>query len=65
MLKERLRDLFKSYEPDIRLIVFEVGEFEQENISMKTPHFKEPIDAIVEKIARKRIKQADDKVFEE
>lgn len=65
MLKERLRDLFKSYEPDIRQIVTEVGDFEQGNISMEKPHFKEPIDAIIERIARNRIKQTDDKVFEE
>jgi hypothetical protein len=65
MLKERLRELFKSYDPDIRQIVFEVGEYEQENISMERPHFKDPIDAIVERIARRKIKQTDDKVFED
>jgi hypothetical protein len=65
MLKERLRELFKSYDPDIRQIIFEVGEYEQENISMERPHFKDPIDAIVERIARRRSKQTDEKVFEE
>jgi len=65
MLRERLMNLFKSYDQEIRQIILEVGEYEQENISMEKPHFKDPIDAIIERIARKKVKQTDEKVFEE
>ena len=37
MLRERLRALFKNYDPAVRRVIDEVGEMEQQLISMKSP----------------------------
>jgi hypothetical protein len=36
MLKERLTNLFKQYDPAVRAVIVEIGEIEQRYISMKT-----------------------------
>ena len=65
MLREQLKKLFESYDPEIRKIIDEVGELEQMHISMKRPHLTEHIDSIVERIARLHLNQNDADVFGE
>ncbi len=65
MLREKLRDLFKNYDTEIQQLVWEAGEFEQMNISMKAPRFSEEYDAMITRIARKLMEQDDSDVFED
>lgn len=56
MLRDRLKVLFKSYDPAIRQVIYEVGEVEQQFISMKTPRgIYDKIDEIVTRIAKEEI----------
>lgn len=55
MLKDRLKQLFEDYDLQIQKVILEVLKFEQENISMKTPRYSEPIDAAVTQIARQSL----------
>lgn len=55
MLKDRLKQLFEDYDPQIQRVIIEVLKFEQENISMKAPRYSEPIDAVVTQIARQSL----------
>jgi hypothetical protein len=65
MLRERLKQLFISYDSPIRQIIDEVGELEQMHISMKKPHLNEQIDDIVERIARQQLNHPETDAFEE
>lgn len=47
MHKERLKELFKAYDPDVKNIILRVLDIEQENISMEKPRVKEQIDKII------------------
>lgn len=54
--KDRLRALFKSYDPAIRRVIAEVGEIEQQYISMKSPMgIMKDIDELITKIAREEL----------
>jgi hypothetical protein len=57
MLKDRLNRLFTKYDPDIQAVISEVLTLEQEHISRKNPHVKEPIDQIITRLANKKLKQ--------
>ena len=57
MLKDRLNQLFTRYDADIQAVISEVLDWEQAHISMKTTHFKDPIDQIVSRLANKKLKQ--------
>lgn len=60
MLRERLRQLFENYDPAIKQIVYEVGEIEQQYISMKTPRgIMNEIDEIITRIAQEEIDYLD------
>ena len=66
MLKERLRALFKSYDPAIRQIIYEVGELEQRYISMKRPRgIRSEIDEIVTRIAQQELEKGASNADEE
>lgn len=61
MLKERLKALFKSYDPPIQQIIFEVGELEQQYISMKNPRgIRDEIDEIVTKVAKQELEKVNE-----
>ena len=57
MLKDRLRELFVTYDPAIQRIVYEVGELEQQHISMERPRVKDQIDEIITRIARQQLER--------
>jgi len=57
MLKDRLKELFLAYDPAIQRIVYEVGELEQQHISMERPRVKDQIDEIITRIARQQLKR--------
>lgn len=56
MLRDRLKALFKNYDPAVRQIIYEVGELEQQKISMKNPRgILEEIDVIISRIAKEEL----------
>lgn len=57
MLQDRLKELFLTYEPAIQRIVHEVGEIEQQHISMERPRVKDQIDEIITRIARQQLER--------
>lgn len=59
MLREKLNQLFTLYDPAIQTIISEVLELEQTFIalSMDKPRWKEPLDQIVTRIARKELER--------
>lgn len=61
MLKERLNQLFTLYEPAIQTLISEVLMLEQTFISldMERPRWKEPLDQIITRIARKELERMD------
>jgi len=62
MLKDRLKALFKSYDPVIRQVIYEVGEIEQQYISMEKPRgIMKDIDEIITRIAREELAQMSEK----
>ncbi len=64
MLKDRLKELFLTYDPAIQRIVYEVGELEQQHISMERPRVKEQIDEIITRIARQQLERDDTDEYE-
>lgn len=54
LLKERLRQLFSSYDPDVQRVVNEVLDLEQRYISYDRPRLKDQIDEIVAAVADKK-----------
>lgn len=55
MFKEKLRELFTVYPPEIQTLIMRVLAFEQENISYeRVPRVKEQIDEIVTQVAVSR-----------
>ncbi|MCP5097977.1 MAG: hypothetical protein GY943_20710 [Chloroflexi bacterium] len=58
MLRDRLKTLFNNYDPAIRQVIYEVGEIEQQYISMKTPRgIMNEIDEIITRIAKEEIER--------
>lgn len=55
MYRERLRQLFSDYDPEIQTVIAEVLRLEQEHITMDRPHLKGPIDEIVDQVAKKKL----------
>ena len=55
MLKDRLMELFKEYEPDVQDVIAEVLALEQEHISMERPRVKQPIRQIIDRVVKDRL----------
>lgn len=56
MVIDRLKALFKSYDPAVRQVIYEVGEIEQQYISMERPRgIYKDIDDVITKIAREEL----------
>lgn len=55
MLKDRLMELFKEYEPDVQYVIAEVLALEQEHISMERPRVKQQIRQIIDRVVRDRL----------
>lgn len=60
MLREKLNQLFTSYDPAIQKIIAEVLTLEQAYISMDRPHIKDQIDQIVSRVASKELERMDE-----
>ena len=59
MLKERLNELFTTYDPVIQSLIAEILILEQANISFERPHLKEPVDQIISRLANKELERTD------
>lgn len=59
MHKERLTNLFESFDPTVRSIILGVLDIEQEHISMEKPRVKEHIDEIISAAAKKELEKMD------
>ena len=59
MLKERLNQLFTTYDHAIQSLIAEVLILEQANISLERPHLKEYIDQIISRLANKELDRTD------
>lgn len=58
MLRDRLKELFKNYDPAVRQVINEVGEVEQQFISMERPRgIYEKIDEIITRIAEEELRR--------
>lgn len=57
MQKERLINLFETFDPAIRNIILGVLDIEQEHISMERPRVKDQIDEIVTAAAKKEVER--------
>ena len=57
MHKERLNNLFESFDPAVKNIILGVLDIEQEHISMERPRVKEHIDEIVTAVAKKEVEK--------
>ncbi|NNJ10280.1 hypothetical protein EKD04_008065 [Chloroflexales bacterium ZM16-3] len=55
MHRERLRNLFSSYEPAIQSVIDQVLQLEQEYITMDRPRLKDQIDDIIEEVAKQEL----------
>lgn len=60
MQKERLNNLFESFDPALRNIILGVLDIEQEHISMERPRVKDQIDEIVTAAAKKEVERLAD-----
>lgn len=60
MHKERLTNLFESFDPTVRSIILGVLDIEQEHISMEKPRVKEHIDEIISAVAKKELEKMDE-----
>lgn len=58
MHKERLKELFKAYDPDVKNIILRVLDIEQENISMEKPRVKEQIDKVISDSANRYLAES-------
>lgn len=60
MLKDRLKELFKGYDPAVQRVIREVGEIEQQYISMERPRgIMKDIDDMITWIARAELERID------
>jgi len=57
MQKERLSNLFETFDPAVKNIILGVLDIEQEHISMERPRVKEQIDEIITSVAKKEIEK--------
>lgn len=59
MLKDRLKELFKGYDPAVQRIIREVGEIEQQYISRERPRgIMKDIDEMITRIAREELERS-------
>jgi len=58
VLRERLNQLFKAYDPAIQSLISQVLTLEQEHISLDKPHLKNEIDQIISQLASKEVDRA-------
>jgi hypothetical protein len=66
VLRDRLKELFNSYELAVRQLIYEVGDLEQQFISMKNPRgIMNEIDEIVTRIASQELERENAEAFEE
>ncbi len=62
MLRDRLKTLFDNYDPAVRRVIYEVGDLEQQYISMKNPRgIMNEIDEIITRIAREEVERMENK----
>ncbi len=59
MLRDRLNQLFKGYDPTIQAIIHDVLILEQEHISLERPRIKDQIESIISRQAEKELDQLD------
>lgn len=59
MLRDRLYQLFKGYDPNIQALIHDVLTLEQEHISLERPRIKDQIDSIISRQAGKELDQTD------
>lgn len=58
MLKDRLKALFKSYDPAVRQVIYEIGDIEQQYISMERPRgIMKDIDEAITRIAKQELER--------
>ncbi|MFQ5399715.1 MAG: hypothetical protein ACE5E7_08970 [Anaerolineae bacterium] len=58
MLRDRLKELFKNYDPAVRQVINEVGEIEQQFISMERPRgIYDKIDEVITRIAEEELRR--------
>ncbi|MCA9901987.1 MAG: hypothetical protein KC433_27600 [Anaerolineales bacterium] len=58
MLKDRLKALFTSYDPAVRQVIYEIGDIEQQYISMERPRgIMKDIDEAITRIARQELER--------
>jgi len=58
MLRDRLKALFKSYDPAVRQVIYEIGDIEQQYISMERPRgIMKDIDEAITRIARQELER--------
>ena len=50
MLKDRLMELFKEYDPEVQRVISEVLTLEQEHISMERPRVKNLVKQIIDHV---------------
>ncbi len=56
MLRDRIKTLFNQYDSAIRQVIYEVGDIEQQFISMKNPRgIMNEIDAVISRIAEEEL----------
>lgn len=55
MHKERLSNLFETFDPAVKNIILGVLDIEQEHISSERPRVKEHIDEIITSVAKKEV----------
>jgi hypothetical protein len=56
MLRDRVKTLFNQYDPAVRQVIYEVGDIEQQFISMKNPRgIMSEIDAVISRIAEEEL----------
>ncbi|MDZ4720210.1 MAG: hypothetical protein SH847_17290 [Roseiflexaceae bacterium] len=54
LLKDRLRQMFVSYDPDIQRVLSEMLDLEQQNISYERPRLKEQVNDIITNVAENK-----------
>jgi hypothetical protein len=57
MQKERLMNLFETFDPAVKNIILGVLDIEQEHISMERPRVKDHIDEIITAAAKKEVER--------
>lgn len=62
MQKERLTNLFETFDPAVRNIILGVLDIEQEHISMERPRVKDQIDEIVTAAAKREVEKLAEEV---